>query len=159
MLGTSRATGEKMTKECAQLHDRLTKLQTDLDEQIHQNTMLLSENGQKQLLIKSKDEEVVSVKAETAKLAKQREQTMKKLKSMEEARAAIESQRDVLKTGAPHSAILCAASRGIFSESLCERAVHDSKGGWTVALTRWLHMCRGVIPREAAGHEQQAAGD
>jgi hypothetical protein len=89
-----------MQKECTQLHDRLAKLQTDLEEQIHQNTELLADNGQKQLLIKSKDEEVAAVKAETLRVTKLRDQTMKKLKAMEDSRAETEGQRDVLKTGA-----------------------------------------------------------
>ena len=65
ILATSKATAEKMQKECTQLHDRVAKLQADLEEQIHQNTELLADNGQKQLSIKSKEEEIASVKVRT----------------------------------------------------------------------------------------------
>ena len=100
MLAGSKATSEKMQKEFAQLNDRVSKLQTDLEEQIHQNTELLAENGQKQLLIKSKDEEIAGVRAETAQVTKLRDQTVKKLKALEDAKADTESQRDTLKQGA-----------------------------------------------------------
>lgn len=100
MLAGSKATSEKMQKEFAQLNDRVSKLQADLEEQIHQNTELLAENGQKQLLIKSKDEEIAGVKAETAQVTKLRDQTVKKLKALEDAKADTESQRDTLKQGA-----------------------------------------------------------
>jgi predicted nuclease with TOPRIM domain len=101
ILATSKATAEKMQKECAQLHDRVAKLQADLEEHIHQNTELLADNGQKQLLLKTKEEEISSVKAETTRVAKLRDQTVKKLKALEEGRAEAEAQRDTLKTGAP----------------------------------------------------------
>ena len=65
ILATSKATAEKMQKECTQLHDRVAKLQADLEEQIHQNTELLADNGQKQLSLKSKEEEIGSVKVRT----------------------------------------------------------------------------------------------
>ena len=104
ILATSKATAEKMQKECAQLHDRVAKLQTDLEEQIHQNTELLADNGQKQLLIKSKDEEIAGVKAETAKVVKLRDQTVKAVKKLEGEKADAEAQRDTLKTGAHTSA-------------------------------------------------------
>jgi predicted nuclease with TOPRIM domain len=99
MLAGSKATSEKMQKEFSQLNDRVSKLQADLVEQIHQNTELLAENGQKQLSIKSKDEEIAVVKADTQQIAKLRDQTVKKLKGLEEAKADIESQRDALKQG------------------------------------------------------------
>ena len=104
ILATSKATAEKMQKECAQLHDRVAKLQTDLEEQIHQNTELLADNGQKQLLIKSKDEEIAGVKAETAKVVKLRDQTVKAVKKLEGEKADAEAQRDTLKTGVHTSA-------------------------------------------------------
>ena len=51
ILAASKATAERLQKESAQLHDRGAKLQADLDEQLHQNTALLADNGQRQVCL------------------------------------------------------------------------------------------------------------
>ena len=99
MLATARGSKDKLQKEFAQLNDKIAKIQSDLEEQIHQNANLLAENGQKQISIKGKDEEISAAKAETARISKVQAQTAKKLKCLEEARDQSEQQRDILKAG------------------------------------------------------------
>lgn len=102
MLATARSSKDKLQKEFTQLTDKVAKIQSDLEEQIHQNATLLAENGQKQISIKAKDEEIAVAKAETGRISKIQAQTAKKLKSLEEARDQSEQQRDMLKTGKVH---------------------------------------------------------
>lgn len=99
VLATAKANKDKLSKEYNQLNDKVAKLQSDLEEQIHQNANLLADNGQKQISIKSKDDEISAAKAETARVSKIQMQTAKRLKSHEESREAAEKQRDTLKTG------------------------------------------------------------
>lgn len=99
MLTTAKSNKEKLSKEYNQLNEKVTKLQNDLEEQIHQNANLIADNGQKQLSLKAKEEDIAAAKAETARVTKIQGLTAKKLKSLEEAREAAEKQRDTLKTG------------------------------------------------------------
>ena len=99
MLATAKANKDKLSKEYNQLSEKVVKLQSDLEEQIHQNANLLADNGQKQISIKSKDDEISAAKAETARVTKTQAQTAKRLKSLEESRETAEKQRDTLKTG------------------------------------------------------------
>ena len=100
MLAMAKASSEKMTKEFTQLNERVVKLHVDLEEQVHQNTLLLADNCQKQVALKNKDEEITAMKAETLRVTKLRDQTHKKIKSLEEQRDEIENTRDTLKAGA-----------------------------------------------------------
>lgn len=106
MLATAKTNKEKLSKDYNQLNDKVIKLQSDLEEQIHQNANLLADNGQKQLTLKSKEEEISAAKAETARVTKIQGQTSKRLKSLEEARETAEKQRDNLKTGTRSTACL-----------------------------------------------------
>lgn len=106
MLSTAKSNREKLSKEYNQLTDKVTKLQSDLEEQIHQNANLLAENGHKQLTIKSKEEDIATAKAETTRVTKIQAQTLKKLRSLEEARESAEKQRDTLKLGTHSSTIM-----------------------------------------------------
>lgn len=108
MLSTAKAGTEKMQKEYNQLNDRVVKLHTDLEEQIHQNTELLAANCQNQVQLKLKDEELDATKAEVARVTKLRDQTHKKIKGLEDQRHEIEKERDTLRVGAssPPAAIL-----------------------------------------------------
>lgn len=99
MLATARGSKDKLQKDFSQLTDKVAKIQSDLEEQIHQNANLLAENGHKQISIKAKDEEIAAAKAETARITKIQTQTAKKLKSLEDARDQSEQQRDILKAG------------------------------------------------------------
>lgn len=99
MLATARSSKDKLQKDYSQLSEKVAKIQSDLEEQIHQNATLLSENGQKQISIKAKDEEIAVAKAETSRITKIQAQSAKKLKSLEEAREQAEQQRDILKSG------------------------------------------------------------
>jgi predicted nuclease with TOPRIM domain len=108
MLADAKASGDRITREHAQLSDRSAKLQVDLEEQIHQNAALLAENGQKTLALKAKDDEIVSARAETSRVARLRDQAAKKVKALEEAREAAEQQRDTLKLGTSLAAHACA---------------------------------------------------
>lgn len=117
MLTTAKSNKEKLSKEYNQLNEKVTKLQNDLEEQIHQNAGLLADNGHKQISIKSKDEEISAAKAETARVSKIQGQTAKKLKSLEESRESAEHQRDTLKTGThPTTWLLC---RDQASDAVC----------------------------------------
>jgi predicted RNase H-like nuclease (RuvC/YqgF family) len=107
MLGSAKTNNEKLSKEYTQLNEKVTKLQSDLEEQIHQNANLLAENGQKQLSIKSKEDEIAAAKAETTRVTKIQAQTAKKLKGLEESREAAEKLRDTLKTGMFSSVPVC----------------------------------------------------
>lgn len=102
MLATARSSKDKLQKDFSQLTDKVAKIQSDLEEQIHQNATLLAENGQKQISIKAKDDEIAVAKAETVRVTKIQSQMAKKLKSLEELRDQSEQQRDILKTGSPH---------------------------------------------------------
>jgi uncharacterized phage infection (PIP) family protein YhgE len=99
MLVTAKSSKEKLSKEFNTLNEKATKLQSDLEEQIHQNATLLADNGQKQISIKGKDEEIAAAKAETARISKIQTQTTKKLKTLEEGRESAEKERDMLKAG------------------------------------------------------------
>lgn len=99
MLTTAKSNKDKLSKEFHALSEKATKLQNDLEEQIHQNATLLADNGQKQIAIKAKDDEIAAAKGETARFFKIQTQAAKKLKSLEESRESAEKQRDTLKTG------------------------------------------------------------
>jgi DNA repair exonuclease SbcCD ATPase subunit len=136
MLASTKSSADKLQKESAQLSDRVAKLQADLEEQIHSNTQLLAENGQKQLAIKAKDEEIVAARAEAARIAKLRDQALKKIKQVEDARAETEQQRDSLQMGAPSPPSPLRLTRSLMP---CQPGAHRQRG--TGSAERSLPVC------------------
>ncbi|KAH7372738.1 hypothetical protein KP509_17G018700 [Ceratopteris richardii] len=89
---------DKIQKEYDAINQKVTKLHSDLEEQIHANTQLLAENSQKQVELKIKDDEIQAVKAEIIRINKLREATVMKLKSVEKQKEEADFQREELRT-------------------------------------------------------------
>ncbi|KAI5082160.1 hypothetical protein GOP47_0001903 [Adiantum capillus-veneris] len=88
---------DKVQKEFDAVNQKVTKLHSDLEEQIHANTQLLAENSQKQVELKIKDDEIQAVKAEIVRINKLREATVMKLKAVEKQKEEAECQREELR--------------------------------------------------------------
>ncbi|KAG2452283.1 hypothetical protein HYH02_003307 [Chlamydomonas schloesseri] len=97
MLRDAKFATEKVQKEYNMLNERMQKLHHDLEEQIHTNTQLLTENSAKQVELRAKEEEISGIKQEASRVNKLREQTVKKTKQLEEQRVEVEKERDALR--------------------------------------------------------------
>lgn len=87
---------DKVQKEYNAASERVTKLQHDLEEQIHSNTRLLAENSSKAVALHLKDEAIAATRAEAAKIGKAKEALLTKLKAVEKQKGDVEKQRDDL---------------------------------------------------------------
>ncbi len=94
---------DKVQKEYNAASERVTKLQHDLEEQIHGNTRLLAENSSKAVALHLKDEAIAATRAEAAKIGKAKEALLTKLKAVEKHKGDVEKQRDDLTCVHIHS--------------------------------------------------------
>eukprot|EP00884_Botryococcus_braunii_P003023 jgi/Botrbrau1/12721/Bobra.67_1s0084.1 len=94
LLREAQATTDKVQKEYNAVSERVSKLQHDLEEQIHTNTRLLAENSSKAVALHLKEEAIASTRAEAAKVGKAKEALLTKLKSVDKQRSEAERERD-----------------------------------------------------------------
>ena len=98
MLKEQNSSTNKAKKEYNGLVEKVEKLHVELDEQLHANQQLVSENHQKQVELKVKEDEISSVRAEAVKTNRVREATLQKLRAVEKQKTEVEHSRDSLKS-------------------------------------------------------------
>ena len=92
-----KAGNEAAVKEYEALAAQATKLDAELQEQIHQNAQLEALNKQQVLELGAKDGEIASLKQECTRVNKSKETLMKKQKQLEDSKGVVEQQREALK--------------------------------------------------------------
>ena len=88
---------ERASKDNDSLHQKLFRVQQDLEQQMYAFEALSGENQQRQTELKVKEEEVVHLKQETSRVSRQKEGLQRRLHQIEEQKSEIEKQRDNLK--------------------------------------------------------------
>ena len=96
-IRTQKAGNEAAVKEYETLMAQAAKLDSELQEQIHQNTQLEALNNQQKIEMRVKDEEISAIKQECARVNKVREGLLKKQKQLEDSKVGVENQREQLK--------------------------------------------------------------
>ncbi len=93
---------EKALKELDSLNQKILKMQQDLEDQIHSNTQLLTENSQRHVELKGKEEETIRVRQEATKMEKMHENLVRKMQTLEEQKVQVEGQKEQLKLETSH---------------------------------------------------------
>ena len=93
-LREQKATNEAAVKERDVLETQATKLESDLNEQMHQNTQLLALNNQQQIELRLKDDQITQAKQDIVRVNKVREGLNKKLNILEEQKSEVEHSRE-----------------------------------------------------------------
>jgi len=88
---------DKTLKEADGLTSKVSKLQAELEEQLHSNASMVNENAQRQSELRAKHSEIQQIQNEISRMQKLRDATNKRVSTLDEQKAAADKQREELK--------------------------------------------------------------
>jgi chromosome segregation ATPase len=88
---------DRTLKEVDGLTQKVTKLQAELEEQVHSNVSLINENVQRHSELRTKQAEIATIQAEAGRMEKLRDALLRKVATLDDQKREADDKRDSLK--------------------------------------------------------------